>query len=341
MYKCDKCICGYCEERRDDCRYGQCDICCWVHPAALAAGNPSQFSSVCRNKQAKIAAEIEPYVNQIYVSDALSFLKTLPAESVNTCITSPPYYGLRDYGAAGQIGLEETPEDYIKRLVEVFGEVKRVLRKDGTLWVNISDSYAGSGKGWSTCGIGDQTKRQGFKSGKPFKDNTRKNKDLLGIPWMLAFALRDKLNLYLRDDIIWAKPNPMPESVGDRCTRSHEYIFLLSKSSRYHFDSVAISEPCVTKGSKSRNKRDVWTTAVKPYKGAHFATFPEDLIEPCILAGCPEGGIVLDPFIGSGTVAAAAIKHNRKYIGVDINLQYAQLASDRAANAVKAKEAAQ
>lgn len=345
MCKCDKCICGYCEERLDDCGYGNCDTCCYSHPAL--SGNPSQFSGACRNKQGKAASRIKPYLNQIYVSDALSFLRILPTESVNTCITSPPYYGLRDYGTGGQIGLESTPEMYVQNLAEVFAEVKRVLRKDGTLWVNIGDSYAGSRKGGATNPENAGNYKQGTNRGIVGAAATTKvswggckNKDLLGIPWRLAFTLRDKLGLYLRNDIVWAKNNPMPESVADRCTRSHEYIFLFAKSSRYHFDGAAIAEPCVTSGAGRRHKRDVWTTSVKPYKGAHFATFPVDLIEPCILAGCPNGGIVLDPFIGSGTVGVAAVKNGRNYIGIDINPAYANIAGDRIAAAVKVKEAA-
>jgi DNA modification methylase len=300
--------------------------------------------------------------NKIYQGDASDVLKTLPGNCVNTCVTSPPYYGLRDYGVPGQIGLEETPGQYISRLVEVFIEVRRVLRDDGTLWLNIADSYAGSRKGGATHPDNAGKYKQGTNRGligaaavTGVTWGNCKHKDLIGIPWMLAFALRDA-GYYLRQEIIWAKPNPMPESVQDRCTRSHEYIFLLSKSRRYYFDAKAIQEPCVQSDDKIRdrdntrlnntpgrtrmtglirnnyeyrNKRDVWTVSTKPYRGAHFATFPVDLIEPCILAGCPAGGIVLDPFFGSGTVGVAAEKHGRQYIGIEINPGYIELADRR------------
>ena len=275
----------------------------------------------------------------------------LAAKSVHTVVTSPPYYGLRDYGVDGQIGLEVTPDEYIANLVEVFRECKRILRDDGTLWVNIGDSYAGSG------GAGGDYSAGGLKEGQPkWKSNLDvqsaglKSKDLIGIPWMLAFALRAD-GWYLRQDIIWAKPNPMPESVKDRCTKSHEYIFLLSKSAKYYYDNEAIAEPSMQLGktairfggdkygddpdpkyatksgneytdSGTRNKRDVWTVTTKPYKGAHYATFNPELIKPCILAGAPEGGIVFDPFVGSGTTVATAIQLGRKGIGLDLSLTY-------------------
>lgn len=272
----------------------------------------------------------------------------LADQSVQCVVTSPPYYGLRDYGVDGQIGLEVTPDEYIANLVAVFRECKRILRDDGTLWVNIGDSYAGgggaSGHTSETTNCGRKTETYGaVKTG----GNTYglKPKDLIGIPWMLAFALRAD-GWYLRQDIIWAKPNPMPESVKDRCTKSHEYIFLLSKSAKYYYDSYAVKENAV-KGSanagarnyvgiegrkvlgqteqdisEGRNKRDVWFVSTKPYKGAHYATFPPDLIKPCILAGAPEGGIVFDPFVGSGTTVATAIQLGRKGIGLDLSLTY-------------------
>lgn len=324
--------------------------------------------------------------------DALSILKTLDAESVNCCVTSPPYYNLRDYGVDGQIGLEETPEEYIQRLVEIFREVRRVLKSDGTLWVNIADSYAGSGKGRVKDGVAKLETFSGMKRSNKgtilgtltqTKSDNCKPKDQIGIPWMLAFALRAD-GWYLRQDIIWAKPNPMPESVKDRCTKSHEYIFLLSKSRRYYFDGEAISEPVADssiqrlsqnidaqKGSDrvpfktngnmkaalpryggkkytenpdkfyrtksgnayayrpKRNKRDVWTITTKPFKGAHFATFPPDLIEPCILAGCPVGGVVLDPFAGSGTTGMVAKQNKRDFILIDLNADYVQICEER------------
>ena len=286
-----------------------------------------------------------------------------------TCVTSPPYYGLRDYGHEGQIGLEQTPEEYIKAMVEVFRCVWDVLEDDGTLWLNIGDSYA-AGK----VGRGDQDRNTRNTDGRNTENatdtgapmyaqrklsNGLKQKDLIGIPWMLAFALRAD-GWYLRQDIIWHKPNPMPESVQDRCTKAHEYIFLLSKSQKYYFDNEAIAEPLAassvarlaqptlaqqagsdrvpgkTNGNmkavgngETRNKRSVWTVTTKPYKGAHFATFPPDLITPCILAGAPAGGIVLDPFMGSGTTAAVAIANGRDYLGCELNPAYKELQDAR------------
>lgn len=328
-------------------------------------------------------------VNSIYNGDALKILKTIPSESINCCVTSPPYYGLRDYGVDGQIGLEESPEQYVAKMVEVFSEVKRVLRKDGTLWLNLGDSYAGSGMGaanYPDCITKKQLSNTGSTTvkGRGGRIYDLKPKDLIGIPWRVAFALQAD-GWYLRQDIIWAKPNPMPESVTDRCTKSHEYIFLLSKSRQYYFDAEAIKEPValstidrmsqaieLQKGSpvpgktngnmnavapryggkkytespevfnrtKSgnpyafrpyRNKRSVWTVTTKPYKGAHFATFPLDLITPCILAGCPKGGIVLDPFMGSGTTAKVAKDCLRNYVGIEINPDYIELAEKRIA----------
>jgi len=278
----------------------------------------------------------------------------LANKSVHTIVTSPPYYGLRDYGVDGQIGLEVTPDEYIANLVEVFRECKRILRDDGTLWVNIGDSYASNG-----CYINAWMEKESNKDKHHLHsenydryadrkairggEGNIKGKDLIGIPWMLAFALRAD-GWYLRQDIIWAKPNPMPESVKDRCTKSHEYIFLLSKSAKYYYDSIAIDEPSVRAGEynnssethseyamhrvikvgETRNKRDVWTVATKPYKGAHYATFNPDLIKPCILAGAPEGGIVFDPFVGSGTTVATAIQLGRKGIGIDLSFKYLQ-----------------
>ena len=216
----------------------------------------------------------------------------------------------------------------MQELVEVFREVRRVLRDDGTLWLNLGDSYnaynANRGASTSisdgTAGRGHPTHRRGLTT------PTLKNKDLIGIPWRVAFALQAD-GWYLRQDIIWHKPNPMPESVRDRCTKAHEYLFLLSKGARYHFDSEAIKEPA-TKGA-TRNRRSVWSVTTKPFKGAHFATFPPDLIEPCILAGCPAGGTVLDPFMGSGTTAAVSLQHGRQFVGVELNPEYLGLARRR------------
>lgn len=277
----------------------------------------------------------------ILCGDALEQLRTLEPDSVHTCVTSPPYYNLRDYGTAGQIGAEATPEEYIENLVKVFREVQRVLRPNGTLWINIGDSYAtrsGAQPPTNTRNIHGHTAKQ-LPAGYKYKD-------LMGIPWMLAFALRTD-GWHLRQDIIWAKPNCMPESVRDRCTKSHEYIFLLSKSDRYYFDAAAISEPIaeinVTRYLKSfggkgyrnevpnlrRNKRDVWIIGTGGFKGAHFAVFPEKLVEPCILAGCPEGGLVLDPFAGSGTTGVVAKHLARNFIGIELNPEYCRMADER------------
>lgn len=294
----------------------------------------------------------------IIQGDCLEVLKTLPDAFVDCCVTSPPYYGLRDYGVGGQIGLEDTPEEYIQRLVDVFREVKRVLKDDGTLWVNIGDTYNGNKQGNTevvkhTAIAGKQDFHKKLWSGA-------KNKDIIGIPWMLAFALRND-GWYLRQDIIWHKPNPMPESVKDRCTKSHEYIFLLSKQPHYYFDYESIKETATTgettrdknaegyqadyaKGERfskgehvygkggMRNKRDVWSVTVKPTRDAHFATFPEDLIEPCILAGSRKGGIVLDPFFGSGTTGRVATKFNREYLGIELNPKYVEIGEKRNAD---------
>lgn len=290
---------------------------------------------------------------------------------VQTCVTSPPYFGLRDYGHEGQIGLEQTPEEYIAAMVEVFRCVRDVLADDGTLWLNIGDSYAGSGKGRNADGTHQEGGKQGTNKGtivgsliKTEAPNC-KPKDLIGIPWMLAFALRAD-GWYLRQDIIWHKPNPMPESVRDRCTKAHEYIFLMSKSEKYFFDSEAMKETAINAGTRVRlgpksfskgqaaakgvapsgngnaehydvpdfrNRRSVWTITTKPYKGAHFATFPPDLIEPCILAGSRLNDIVLDPFMGSGTTAQVAIQHGRQYLGCELNPEYKVLQDQRIDNA--------
>jgi DNA modification methylase len=361
----------------------------------------------------------------ILIGDVREKLKELPDQSVNCCVTSPPYWGLRDYGTAtwdggdsncdhqgkpmatkaninrncgtgndvknaeareffkeicgkcgakridSQIGLEQEPEDFINELVSVFREVKRVLRDDGTLWLNIGDSYSGSGKGTAgNLGKKNNERHLEHKTGGLVPSGT-KPKDLVGIPWMLAFALRAD-GWYLRQDIIWHKPNPMPESVRDRCTKSHEYIFLLTKSPQYFYDHTAVQEDAKTapgatwkerkaagatagnvivgdgvrngtqrvvhgKGVTSnltrqdgkRNKRSVWTVTTRPFKGAHFATFPPALIEPCILAGCPEGGTVLDPFFGAGTTGLVAQRHSRKWIGCELNPEYAAIAQAR------------
>ena len=288
---------------------------------------------------------------------------------VQTCVTSPPYFGLRDYGHDGQIGLEQTPEKYIEAMVEVFRCVKDVLADDGTLWVNIGDSYA-----TGTKADRQQSTNPGVGANRPEAQNSVarignppgcKTKDLIGIPWMLAFALRSD-GWYLRQDIIWHKPNPMPESVRDRCTKAHEYIFLLSKSEKYFFDGEAIKEPSAqperagklersfstgkpdavlrqdvgraVMRTETRNRRSVWTVNTKPYKGAHFATFPPALIEPCIFAGSRHGDIVLDPFMGSGTTAQVAMQHGRQYLGCELNPSYQDLQQQRLQEQPKPKK---
>lgn len=381
-----------------------------------------------------------PELNKIINGDCLQVLTTLPDNSIDCCITSPPYFGLRDYGHAGQMGLEETPELYVEKMVAVFREVRRVLKKEGTLWLNIGDSYAGSGRGLNGDGThsAKETDKQFTNAGtrkvnpesfsKRLMDNGTignkwvkppagfKPKDLIGIPWMLAFALRAD-GWYLRQDIIWHKPNPMPESVTDRCTKAHEYIFLMSKSAKYYYDAFSIATPYQDKtlttfgcevhgngdgsgliqsenwaaslkirkpkdwktpdgwdtskgahgnfhkdgrekgkkgynhrgtgdkkltghsgnkdangnliGNGKANKRSVWTVNTMPYKEAHFATFPQGLIIDCIKAGCPEGGIVLDPFSGAGTTALVASKLGRNYIGIELNPEYIEISQRR------------
>jgi len=362
-------------------------------------------------------------MNKIEFGDCRETMRKWVSESIKaqTCVTSPPYYGLRDYGTAkweggdkncdhvgakvnplkvggftgerlrkeggsenekylsfkklcpdcnavrvdSQIGIEETPEEYIKSMVEVFRCVWDVLEDDGTLWLNIGDSYCGTGSKGDWVDPKNPNGRNGQSVSKTQKLAGFKSKDLIGIPWMLAFALRAD-GWYLRQDIIWHKPNPMPESVTDRCTKAHEYIFLMSKSQKYHYDADAIKEASVdpegsanryktpffagekhesggysatgathTKGIKefdgNRNKRSVWTVTTKPYSGAHFAVFPTDLIEPCILAGAPVGGVVLDPFMGSGTTAQVAQDLGRKYLGCELNPDYQPLQNKRLA----------
>jgi len=306
----------------------------------------------------------------ILYGDCRDTLNNVTNSSVQMCVTSPPYYGLRDYGGEdSQIGQEQTPEEYIKQLVDLFSVVRDKLKDDGVLWVNIGDSYYNyrSGKGQA---LPKQTVSK-TNQDLPTKCNRRANKlkgykekDLIGIPWMLAFALRAD-GWYLRQDIIWHKPNPMPESVKDRCTKSHEYIFLLSKSKKYYYDNEAIKEPVkkdwgtrvrdngkyhnegtglqphtgLTKSYTTKNKRSVWSITNKPYKGAHFAVFPPDLIEPCILAGSERGDIILDPFMGSGTTALVAKSLGRHYIGCELHQQYDNLIKERLSNVTVKKPA--
>ena len=304
----------------------------------------------------------------IIQGDSLKALKGITSDSVHCCVTSPPYYGLRDYEIEGQIGREQTPEQYITRLVAVFHEVQRALRPDGTLWLNISDSYCGTG----SKGSGVDPKYPHGRTGQALSLTQKvqgcKQKDLIGIPWLLAFALRND-GWYLRNDIIWHKGNPMPENVHDRCTRSYEHVFLLAKSKRYFYDADAIAEPIASDTASrmkrgrstihknadgipsqhmqginrpraagsitddmmptTRNKRDVWQINTASYKGSHFAVFPPKLAETCILAGCPIGGTVLDPFFGSGTTGHVAKQNKRHYIGIELNPMYCQLAAER------------
>ena len=302
-------------------------------------------------------------MNRVIFGDCRDTMRDLKAQGVRVqcCVTSPPYYGLRDYGHPGQIGLEHTPEEYIAAMVEVFRCVRDVLADDGTLWVNIGDSYAGAGYS-NHKGTGGTRREDGGKQ-RHLSGTGCKNKDLIGIPWMLAFALRAD-GWFLRQDIIWHKPNPMPESVTDRCTKAHEYMFLLSKSERYFFNSEAMKEKAAGvrggapkkihsesaqgkhgatsalnkswDGAETRNRRSVWTVASSRYGGAHFATFPPALIEPCILAGSRPGDLVLDPFMGSGTTAQVAQALGRQWIGCELNPEYAPLQQARTAQAALA-----
>lgn len=321
----------------------------------------------------------------ILLGDCIEGMKSLPEGCIHTCITSPPYFGLRSYdGGDKEIGQEGTVDSYVAKMVEVFREVKRILRDDGTVWLNLGDSYMSA-----TCVPPPQTVANGCNRGMPTdfipanrqKQNGLKQKDLIGIPWRVAFALQDD-GWYLRQDIIWHKPNPMPESVEDRCTKAHEYIFLLSKKPRYYYDHEAIKEPLAdasigraerkqrlidrtgvgTLGKQvengvdpkhgyaglamgrngktgysddgKRNKRSVWTVTTRSFRGAHFATFPKDLITPCVLAGSPVGGTVFDPFTGSGTTAVVAMNNGRNFIGTELNPEYVKLAEGRIADEV-------
>jgi DNA modification methylase len=319
------------------------------------------------------------WLNKCHFGDCIETMRSMPDGIVQTCVTSPPYFGLRDYGHDGQIGLEPTPAEFVAKLVEVFREVRRVLKDDGTLWLNLGDTYnnnpstssiprAEQGNGSGAFQIPPekhmQANRAKANKAQPLIDAGIKKKDLIGIPWRVAFALQAD-GWYLRQDIIWHKPNPMPESVTDRCTKAHEYIFLLSKSATYYFDAGSIKEPAVKGGMKAgyaghagretraqsmgrvasgneakdeavfnaedRNKRSVWTVNGAPFPGAHFATFPTALIEPCILAGAPAGGVVLDPFFGSGTTGQVAQNLGRAFIGCELNTEYKSLQDARLA----------
>jgi len=312
---------------------------------------------------------------RILVGDVRDSLRGLPDGAVRCVVTSPPYWGLRDYGHDGQIGLEQTPDEYVAEMIGVFREVRRVLADDGTLWLNLGDSYKPSGNGSTKKGLNERYFGREFASNKQgadeghvdrsrLKSDDVKPKELVGIPWRVAFALQAD-GWYLRQDIIWAKPNPMPESVTDRCTKAHEYLFLMTKQPRYYYDNAAIKEPVSevslkraeygwdsdrpsTKNAsmggtgihvekmgtrfvnpEGRNKRSVWTVTTKPFKGAHFAVMPEALVEPCVLAGSAEGDTVLDPFSGSGTVGVVALRNGRNYIGCELNPDYAAISEER------------
>ncbi len=295
-------------------------------------------------------------VSKVFFGDCRESMRQMIADGVKVqmCVTSPPYYGLRDYGHGGQLGLEATPEEFIKNMVRVFRLVRDLLNDDGVLWLNIGDSYnANQGSGFN----GNKRLSLENRSTVRKRPSWLKPKDLIGIPWMLAFALRND-GWYLRQDVIWSKPNPMPESVTDRCTRSHEYLFLLTKNSKYYYDSEAIREKTLTKDNtfrdrdstrlnntpgrkrmgglktnnyETRNKRSVWSIATKPYSGAHFATFPSELIKPCILAGSRPDDVVLDPFFGSGTTGQVCESLGRQWIGCELNREYESLQKDRTA----------
>lgn len=304
---------------------------------------------------------------ELRIGDCREVLKLLPENSIQCCVTSPPYFGLRDYGHDGQIGLEATPDEYVAKIVDVFREVRRVLRKDGTLWLNIGDSYASFRDGKATpdstrgSDTGTLIPKGSAKNrmASTFQGTAIKHKDLIGIPWRVAFALQAD-GWYLRQDVIWNKPNPMPESVQDRCTKAHEYLFLLTKSSHYYYDYQAIMEPVTEssvkrltqrtlenqKGSsrvpgktngnmkavgglETRNRRSVWTINTQPYSGAHFATYPPELVQPCILAGSKAGDTILDPFGGSGTTGQVALELGRKALLIELNPAYEELILQR------------
>lgn len=277
----------------------------------------------------------------IFHGDALETLREMDDESADCCVTSPPYWGLRDYDVHGQIGLERTPGEYVVRLVEVFREVRRVLTGAGALFLALGDSYArDAGKGQHKPGDdGKQDyviRRGGGRAASMLEpgDHNLKPKDLVGIPWSVAFALRDD-GWYLRSDIIWSKPNCLPESVNDRPTKCHEYVFMLARSERYYYDAKAVAEPAVSsRGDEMRNRRSVWTIPTRPFSGAHFAVFPEALAEVCILAGTPAGGVVLDPFGGAGTVGVVAGRLGRRAMLVELKEEYCELAAGRLARSM-------
>lgn len=261
--------------------------------------------------------------SMLFEGDALTVLRCLPAASVRCVVTSPPYWGLRDYGIAEQIGLEASMHQFINRLVAIFTEVKRVLTEDGTLWLNIGDGYTSGNRGYRAPDKKNPARAMGVRPETP---EGLKPKDLLGIPWRLAFALQDD-GWYLRSDIVWHKPNAQPESVKDRPARAHEYLFMLTRSERYFYDWAAVREPADHGGL--RNRRSVWPVNTRAFAGAHFATFPPDLIRPCILASTQPGDYVLDPFFGSGTVGLVCRQEQRQYLGIELNPEYVALATNR------------
>ena len=262
--------------------------------------------------------------NNIIIGDCLQEIQKFQSSQFQCCITSPPYWGLRDYGIAGQIGAESNVEVYIQNLVEIFRGVKRVLKDDGSLWINIGDAYTSGGRTWRDADKKNPARAMSYRAPTP---QGLKPKDLIGLPWRLAFALQND-GWYLRSDIIWFKPNCQPESVKDRPTQSHEYIFLLSKSENYFYDHEAIKEN-TNDGLGKRNKRSVWSVKTEPFRDAHFAVFPPALIVPCVLAGSQPESWIMDPFLGSGTVGEVCQKLNRKFVGVELNPEYAEIAKRR------------
>ena len=274
-------------------------------------------------KKIKKPEIFHPSGSVILEGDALHALNRLPSDSVQCVVTSPPYWGLRDYGIDGQIGLEKTLSQFINKLVSIFSEVKRVLKPDGVLWLNIGDGYTSGNRGYRAPDKKNPARAMAVRPDTPLG---LKPKDLLGIPWRLAFALQDD-GWYLRSDIVWQKPNAMPESVKDRPSRCHEYLFLLSKSEKYFYDRDLIKEKGVN--GKLRNRRSVWTVNTQPFPGAHFATFPTNLIEPCIISSSKKGDYVLDPFFGAGTVGIVCHIHERNFIGIELHPEYVSLALER------------
>ena len=263
--------------------------------------------------------------SRILVGDCLAILETLPSESVRTCVTSPPYWGLRDYEVPreAQLGAEDTPDEYVAKLVSIFEQVSRVLTEDGTVWLNLGDSYTSGNRTWRAADRKNPAREMSYRPPTP---EGLKPKDLIGIPWRVAFALQEA-GWYLRSDIIWHKPNCQPESVRDRPTQSHEYLFLLAKSLRYYYDTEASREAALDGGA--RNRRTVWSIPTEPSREAHFATFPPALVEPCIQAGTAKGDVVLDPFFGSGTVGAVANQLERSFVGIELRAEYAAIAARR------------